>query len=79
MGLRHFVDILLARDWPVSSPMSFFYTLAVTVLWTVTNVLAHVGLGVALALVLREPWIRMRPVFRAALICPGPSPTTSPP
>jgi arabinogalactan oligomer/maltooligosaccharide transport system permease protein len=70
VGLAHFADIVFARDWPVTSPLSFFFTLAVTVLWTVTNVVAHVGLGVALALVLREPWIRMRPIFRAALILP---------
>ncbi len=70
VGFQHFWDILTARDWPVSSPMSFFYTLAVTVVWTVTNLTLHVGLGVALALVLREPWIRMRGVWRALLIIP---------
>ena len=41
-----------------------------TVLWTVTNVLLHVGIGVALALVLREPWIRLRWMWRALLIIP---------
>ena len=70
VGLSNFADIVLARDWPVTSPMSFFYTLTVTVLWTVTNLVLHVGLGVALALILREPWIRMRAVWRALLIIP---------
>lgn len=70
VGLRHFADILLSRDWPITSPLSFAYTLGVTVAWTVTNLTLHVGLGVALALVLREPWIRMRGVFRALLIIP---------
>ena len=50
--------------------MSFFYTLGVTVLWTVTNVCLHVGIGIAMALVLREPWIRMRGLWRALLIIP---------
>jgi arabinogalactan oligomer/maltooligosaccharide transport system permease protein len=70
VGAAHFVDILLARDWPVTSPMSFFFTLAVTILWTVTNLALHVGLGVGLALLLREPWVRLRGVWRALLILP---------
>ena len=41
-----------------------------TVLWTVTNVALHVAIGLALALLLREPWIRMRGVWRALLILP---------
>lgn len=70
VGIRHFLDILLSRDWPVTSSLSFWATLAVTVLWTVTNLTLHVGLGVALALVLREPWIRLRGMWRALLIIP---------
>src|SRR5690606_10439267 len=49
---------------------SFVSTLGVTVLWTVANLALHVGIGVALAMVLREPWIRMRAVWRALLILP---------
>jgi arabinogalactan oligomer/maltooligosaccharide transport system permease protein len=70
VGLAHFLDILLARDFPVTSPLSFWSTLVVTIGWTVANVAAHVGIGVALAMVLREPWIRGRAWFRAALILP---------
>lgn len=70
VGFAHFLDLLLSRDWPMSSPLSFFYTLAVTVLWTATNLTLHVGIGVGLALILREPWIRMRALWRALLILP---------
>lgn len=70
VGLRHFADILFSRDWPITSPMSFYFTLAVTILWTVTNLFLHVGIGIAMALVLREPWIRMRGMWRALLIIP---------
>lgn len=70
VGIAHFLDILLARDFPVTSPFSFWYTLAVTLLWTVANIVLHVSLGVALAMLLREPWVRMRGAFRAALILP---------
>ncbi len=70
VGFAHFLDILLARDFPITSPLSFWSTLAVTVLWTVANVVLHVTLGVALAMLLREPWVRGRGLFRAALILP---------
>jgi arabinogalactan oligomer/maltooligosaccharide transport system permease protein len=70
VGAGHFLDILLARDFPIGSPLSFWTTLVVTIAWTVANVALHVGIGVALALLLREPWIRLRGVFRAALILP---------
>ncbi len=70
VGIAHFLDILLARDWPVTSSLSFFTTLFVTVMWTVTNLILHVSIGIALALVLREPWIRLRAVWRALLILP---------
>ncbi len=70
VGLDNFVNILTSRDWPLTSPMSFFYALGVTVAWTMANVALHVTLGVTLALALREPWIRLRPAFRALLVLP---------
>ena len=70
VGFRNFTDILFSRDWPITSPMSFWYTLVVTLLWTVTNLTLHVSIGVALALLLREPWVRLTGVWRALLIVP---------
>lgn len=70
VGMANFLDIVLARDFPLTSPLSFWSTLVVTVLWTLANVVLHVGIGVALAMMLREPWVRMRGVFRALLILP---------
>lgn len=70
VGFANFLSLLLARDFPLTSPLSFFFKLAVTVLWTVSNVTLHVALGVALALALREPWIRLRGVWRALLVVP---------
>ena len=70
VGLAHYADIILARDWPITSPQSFWYTLVVTVMWTVANVMLHVTLGVALAMLLRERWVRMRGIFRVLLILP---------
>jgi arabinogalactan oligomer/maltooligosaccharide transport system permease protein len=70
VGLANFVDILTARDFPVTDPLSFWFTLAVTVLWTAVNVFLHVSIGLGLALVLRQPWLRLRGVFRVLLIVP---------
>ncbi len=70
VGFQNFLDILLARDWPVTSPLSFWFTLAVTVLWTTANVALHVSLGVALAMLLRAPWLRLRGFYRVLLILP---------
>ncbi len=70
VGLANFTNILLSRDWPFFSPLSFYTTLAVTVLWTAANVFLHVTIGVALAMLLREPWLRLRGVYRVLLILP---------
>jgi arabinogalactan oligomer/maltooligosaccharide transport system permease protein len=70
VGLANFFDILLARDWPVTSPLSFWFTLGVTVLWTTANVALHVAIGVALAMLLRAPWLRLRGMYRVLLILP---------
>jgi arabinogalactan oligomer/maltooligosaccharide transport system permease protein len=70
VGATHFLDILLARDWGLTSPLSAWRTLLVTVAWTVANLVLHVTLGVALALMLREPWVRLRGAFRALLVLP---------
>jgi arabinogalactan oligomer/maltooligosaccharide transport system permease protein len=70
VGLSHFWEILSAKETGFTSPMSFWYTLVVTLLWTATNLILHVSIGVGLALLLREPWIRMRGLWRALLILP---------
>jgi arabinogalactan oligomer/maltooligosaccharide transport system permease protein len=70
VGLGNFADILASRGYAVTEPLSFYFTLAVTVLWTLVNLSFHVGLGVALALLLHSPWLRLRPLFRILLIVP---------
>src|SRR5262249_11449983 len=60
IGLRNFADILSSRDAPITDPLSFYFTLAVTALWTVANVALHVIIGVTLALLLRDPLLRVR-------------------
>lgn len=72
MNLTHF------RDWQVTgvgnyiavfADASFWYYLFKTVLWTVLNLVFHVGIGVMLALVLNED-IKAKTFFRTLLILP---------
>jgi len=70
VGLSNFWSILSSADWPVFGPQSFYFALAVTILWTLANVVLHVSIGVALALLLREPWLQLRGLYRVLLILP---------
>ncbi|HUB08716.1 MAG TPA: extracellular solute-binding protein [Myxococcales bacterium] len=70
VGLGNFTDILASRGYAITEPLSFYFTLAVTLLWTAVNLAFHVGLGVALALLLHASWLRLRPLFRVLLIVP---------
>ncbi|HEY2745144.1 MAG TPA: extracellular solute-binding protein [Polyangia bacterium] len=70
IGLHNFADILASHDAPITDPLSFWFTLAVTALWTVANVALHVIIGVTLALLLRDPFLRLRSVYRVLLIVP---------
>ncbi len=70
VGWGNFGNILRARDTSLFSPLSFYFALLVTALWTVANVALHVAIGVALALLLRSPLLRLRGVYRALLIVP---------
>ena len=70
IGLQNFGDILASRDYHITEPMSFWFTLAVTLLWTTANVVLHVSIGLALALLLKDPLLRLRGVYRVLLIVP---------
>jgi arabinogalactan oligomer / maltooligosaccharide transport system permease protein len=70
VGLSNFIRILTSSDFGFWEPRSFWFTLGVTVLWTLLNVTLHVSIGLALAMLLRDPWVRMRGVYRVLLIVP---------
>ncbi len=70
IGLQNFISILSLREIPITDPLSFYFTLGVTILWTVANVTLHVILGVSLALLLRNPLLKLRGVYRVLLIIP---------
>ncbi len=70
VGLAHFGDILSAGDYDVFEPLSFYYALLITVLWTAVNVALHVAIGLFLAILLNRPLLRLKPVYRVLLILP---------
>ncbi len=70
VGLKNFARILQSSDYPVTDPMSFWFTLVVTVAWTLGNVALHTGIGLGLALLLRDPWMKLKGIYRVLLIVP---------
>lgn len=70
VGLANFIDIITSREYGLTDPHSFYFTLAVTVGWTAINVFLHVSIGLGLALLLRDPWMRLRGIYRVLLIIP---------
>ena len=70
VGLRNFVRILTSSEYGITDPLSFWFTLVVTVAWTLVNVVMHVGIGLGLALLLHDPWLKLKGVYRVLLIVP---------
>ena len=69
-GLQNFGKILFPPLERAFQSRSFYYALVVTVVWTLVNVVLHVSIGVAMALLLRPSWNRLRTVYRLLLILP---------
>lgn len=70
VGLHNFAEILSGGGRALDDPLNFWFILGVTVLWTLANVIFHVTIGVALALVLSRSWLRGKGVFRMLFILP---------
>jgi arabinogalactan oligomer/maltooligosaccharide transport system permease protein len=70
VGLGNFKDLLSSKGYSITEPLSFWFTLAVTVVWTAANVVLHVSIGLALALLLKDPLLKLRGLWRVLLIVP---------
>ena len=70
VGLANFTDILTSKGYRITEPLSFYFTLVVTLLWTLANVVLHVSIGLFLAILLKEPLLKLRGVYRVLLIVP---------
>ncbi len=77
VGLQNYIDILgdvqVARHtdagWVINY-QNFYWTLFITICWTVSNVTVGVSLGMLLALALNTPGLRFKAVYRVLLILP---------
>ncbi len=67
VGLANYVEILTVDAFASGS---FWFTLMVTIAWTVVNVLLHVSIGMLLGVLLARPLGRLRSVYRTLLILP---------
>jgi len=70
VGLGNFFEILTARGGPLLGTGSFYLVLLVTLLWTLVNVAFHLGIGLAVGLLLSRPLLKMKAVYRVLLIVP---------
>src|SRR5690606_15378109 len=70
VGLDNYAAILTARGGDLLGNGSFWLVLLVTVLWTALNVALHLAIGIALALLLHRPYLRLKALYRVLLILP---------
>jgi arabinogalactan oligomer/maltooligosaccharide transport system permease protein len=77
VGLQNYADILgnfdvakrSAEGWVINY-QNFYWTLFITLCWTISNVALGVGLGMVLALALNTPGLRFKAIYRVLLILP---------
>jgi arabinogalactan oligomer/maltooligosaccharide transport system permease protein len=77
VGLQNYIDVLggfdvarhSAEGWLVNYN-NFYWTLFITIAWTLSNVLLGVTLGMLLALALNTPDLKFKAVYRVLLILP---------
>ena len=62
IGLENFAAVLTSTG--------FLRVTIFTLIWTVSNVVAHVGIGLGLALALNNPHVKGRAAYRTALLLP---------
>jgi arabinogalactan oligomer/maltooligosaccharide transport system permease protein len=70
VGVANFIEILTARGGPLLASGSFYLVLLVTLLWTVLNLSLHLGIGMALGVLLSRPSMKLRATYRVLLILP---------
>jgi arabinogalactan oligomer/maltooligosaccharide transport system permease protein len=77
IGLKNFTDILgdfhIATRGPGGLAWNYqniYWTLGVTIVWTVTNVAYGVGMGLFLALILNTKGLLLRPIYRVIFVLP---------
>ncbi len=77
VGLKNYVEIVgdfhvaakTADGW-VFNYQNFYWTLFLTIAWTVSNVAYGVTVGLVLALILNIKGLRLRPIYRVLFVLP---------
>tara|TARA_B100000212_G_scaffold90336_1_gene66288 strand:- start:6783 stop:9305 length:2523 start_codon:yes stop_codon:yes gene_type:complete len=62
IGFENFIEVFTAEG--------FLQVTAFTLVWTLTNVIAHIGIGLFLALILNDKRIRGRVAYRTIMLLP---------
>ncbi len=70
VGGKNFVDILSSREYSLTDSFSFYFKLVMTIVWTATNVFLHLTIGLGLALLLKDPLLKCKGLYRVLLIIP---------
>ncbi len=73
MGLDNYIQILSETNF--SHPQNFYFTLAVTLFWTFTNIVLHVSIGLFLALLLNDKMLKAKGIYRVILVIPWAMPS----
>jgi ABC-type sugar transport system permease subunit len=70
VGLRNYVGVLFGELGKVLSGFNFWRILLFNFLWTLINLVFHVGIGVAVAVLLNQDGLRFKRFYRAIYIIP---------
>ena len=70
VGLRNYVGVLFGQLGTVLSGFNFWRILLFNFIWTLINVVFHVGIGVAVAVLLNQDGLHLKRFYRAIYIIP---------
>ncbi len=70
VGVKHYQHILVAGISELKLALGFYFTFAVTFIWTISNLFFHVAIGLTLALILNQNNLRFKGIYRVLLILP---------
>ena len=70
VGIQNFIDIMSSDGESFWRPRTLPYSLVMTIVWTTSNVTLHLGIGLALALVLKAHSTSLTRFYRDWLIVP---------
>ncbi len=70
VGLDNYVTIVSNELGQLLSQFDFWRILAFNLIWTASNVVLHVAIGIAIAVLLNTPGLWLKPLYRALYVLP---------